>query len=106
MDEDHLEQLEKLGMVWSHFDVAWEEGLAADYFAARCRCGARHCRGRITGWRDLPTRRKADYHGFVAPYLIEIDHRARTALAARRDGGSRSGRRTTTDMTGRASELP
>ncbi|MFE2078385.1 helicase associated domain-containing protein [Streptomyces misionensis] len=29
MDEDRVAQLEKLGMVWSHFDVAWEEGLAA-----------------------------------------------------------------------------
>ncbi|MFD6994650.1 Helicase associated domain protein [Streptomyces sp. NPDC059943] len=29
MDEDRVDQLEKLGMVWSHFDVAWEEGLAA-----------------------------------------------------------------------------
>ncbi|KUH35388.1 helicase [Streptomyces kanasensis] len=29
MDEGRVEQLEKLGMVWSHFDVAWEEGLAA-----------------------------------------------------------------------------
>jgi superfamily II DNA or RNA helicase len=29
MDEDRIEQLEKLGMVWSHFDVAWEEGLVA-----------------------------------------------------------------------------
>ncbi|QLH27517.1 DEAD/DEAH box helicase [Streptomyces sp. Rer75] len=29
MDADRIEQLEKLGMVWSHFDVAWEEGLAA-----------------------------------------------------------------------------
>lgn len=29
MDEDRARQLEKLGMVWSHFDVAWEEGLAA-----------------------------------------------------------------------------
>ncbi|MFF3920391.1 Helicase associated domain protein [Streptomyces sp. NPDC001852] len=29
MDEDRVLQLEKLGMVWSHFDVAWEEGLAA-----------------------------------------------------------------------------
>lgn len=29
MDEERVEQLEKLGMVWSHFDVAWEEGLAA-----------------------------------------------------------------------------
>jgi superfamily II DNA or RNA helicase len=29
MDEDRARQLEKLGMVWSHFDAAWEEGLAA-----------------------------------------------------------------------------
>ncbi|MEU6919569.1 DEAD/DEAH box helicase [Streptomyces olindensis] len=29
MDADRIGQLEKLGMVWSHFDVAWEEGLAA-----------------------------------------------------------------------------
>ncbi|GGW74522.1 helicase [Streptomyces xantholiticus] len=29
MDVDRVEQLEKLGMVWSHYDVAWEEGLAA-----------------------------------------------------------------------------
>lgn len=29
MDEHRIAQLEKLGMIWSHFDVAWEEGLAA-----------------------------------------------------------------------------
>ncbi|WP_406415191.1 Helicase associated domain protein [Streptomyces sp. NBC_00873] len=29
MDEDRVAQLEKLGMIWSHFDVAWEEGLTA-----------------------------------------------------------------------------
>ncbi|WUT01646.1 Helicase associated domain protein (plasmid) [Streptomyces sp. NBC_00708] len=29
MDEDRVAQLEKLGMVWSHYDVAWDEGLAA-----------------------------------------------------------------------------
>ncbi|MBB4890370.1 superfamily II DNA or RNA helicase [Streptomyces netropsis] len=29
MDEDRIAQLETLGMVWSHFDVAWEEGLSA-----------------------------------------------------------------------------
>ncbi|MGW8976201.1 Helicase associated domain protein [Streptomyces platensis] len=29
MDEDRVEQLEKLGMIWSHYDVAWEEGLTA-----------------------------------------------------------------------------
>ncbi|MEV5343882.1 Helicase associated domain protein [Streptomyces sp. NPDC052676] len=29
LDPDRIEQLEQLGMVWSHYDVAWEEGLAA-----------------------------------------------------------------------------
>ncbi|MGW7632790.1 Helicase associated domain protein [Streptomyces griseoincarnatus] len=29
LERDRIEQLEKLGIVWSHFDVAWEEGLAA-----------------------------------------------------------------------------
>ncbi|WP_436843890.1 helicase associated domain-containing protein [Streptomyces sioyaensis] len=29
MGADRARQLEKLGMVWSHFDVAWEEGLTA-----------------------------------------------------------------------------
>jgi hypothetical protein len=29
MNENRIEQLEELGMVWSHFDVAWEEGLSA-----------------------------------------------------------------------------
>ena len=29
MGQDRAVQLEKLGMIWSHFDVAWEEGLTA-----------------------------------------------------------------------------
>lgn len=29
MDADRVVQLEKLGMIWSHYDIAWEEGLAA-----------------------------------------------------------------------------
>ncbi|MFD5968346.1 Helicase associated domain protein [Streptomyces sp. NPDC060311] len=29
LDEDRIAQLEKLGMIWSHYDVAWEEGLSA-----------------------------------------------------------------------------
>ncbi|MFF9810777.1 Helicase associated domain protein [Streptomyces coeruleorubidus] len=29
IDEDRIEQLEKLGMIWSHHDVAWEEALTA-----------------------------------------------------------------------------
>ncbi|MER6039171.1 Helicase associated domain protein [Streptomyces sp. NPDC001835] len=29
MDADRVAQLEKLGMVWSHYDIAWDEGLTA-----------------------------------------------------------------------------
>ncbi|MEU6541508.1 Helicase associated domain protein [Streptomyces sp. NPDC047000] len=29
LEPERVERLEKLGMVWSHFDVAWEEGLTA-----------------------------------------------------------------------------
>ncbi|MFI1069503.1 Helicase associated domain protein [Streptomyces puniciscabiei] len=29
LNAERVEQLEQLGMVWSHYDVAWEEGLAA-----------------------------------------------------------------------------
>ncbi|WP_093699426.1 DEAD/DEAH box helicase [Streptomyces sp. 2231.1] len=29
MDADRIAQLEQLGMVWSHYDTAWEEGLTA-----------------------------------------------------------------------------
>ncbi|MFF7705409.1 DEAD/DEAH box helicase [Streptomyces lydicus] len=29
IDEDRAAQLEKLGMIWSHYDIAWEEGLSA-----------------------------------------------------------------------------
>ena len=29
LTSNRIQQLEKLGMVWSHFDVAWEESLAA-----------------------------------------------------------------------------
>ncbi|MEU5257026.1 DEAD/DEAH box helicase [Streptomyces longwoodensis] len=29
MDTDRIAKLEELGMIWSHYDVAWEEGLAA-----------------------------------------------------------------------------
>ncbi|WP_078853029.1 DEAD/DEAH box helicase [Streptomyces sp. NRRL S-1824] len=29
MDQERAAQLEKLGMIWSHYDVAWDEGLTA-----------------------------------------------------------------------------
>jgi uncharacterized protein len=54
------------------FDYAMRN-YSVEYFPNHCRCGSRHCRDRITGWKDLPAQRKVDYHGFVAPYLIGID---------------------------------
>lgn len=54
------------------FDYAMRN-YTVEYFPASCRCGSPLCRGRITGWKDLPAQRKANYRGFVAPYLIDID---------------------------------
>lgn len=62
------------------FDYAMRN-YSVEYFPDHCRCGSRHCRDHITGWRDLPARRKADYHGFVAPYLISIDKKAAAGVA-------------------------
>jgi hypothetical protein len=56
------------------FDYAMRN-YVVEHFPADCRCGSRRCRGRISGWRDLSAQRKADYHGYVAPYLIDIDNR-------------------------------
>jgi hypothetical protein len=72
------------------FDYAMRN-YSVDHFAAPCRCGSPRCRGRITGWKDLPSERKADYAGFVAPYLIDIDDRR---AAERADRVARIGRRT------------
>lgn len=54
------------------FDYAMRN-YTVEHFLVRCRCGARHCRGSITGWKDLPASRKTDYAGFIVPYLIDID---------------------------------
>lgn len=62
------------------FDYAMRN-YSVDHFAGPCRCGALCCRGRITGWRNLPAQRKADYRGFVAPYLTDIDNRGATEQA-------------------------
>ena len=44
-----------------------------DHFPQQCMCGSARCRGRITGWKDLPDEKKKEYEGFVAPYLLELD---------------------------------
>lgn len=54
------------------FDYAMRN-YSIDHFPARCRCGATHCRGSVTGWKDLSDDVKAAYAGLVAPYLLEMD---------------------------------
>ncbi len=54
------------------FDYAMRN-YGVDYFAQQCICGSERCRGKITGWKDLPDERKHTYKGFIAPYLLELD---------------------------------
>lgn len=46
-----------------------------EYFPEECRCGSPKCRKKITGWKDLPEEKKAEYKPFSAPYLLEIDRK-------------------------------
>src|SRR5260370_27264423 len=55
------------------FDYAMPN-YSVEYFAAHCQCGSPRCRDRMTGWKELPAKRKAGYRGFVAPYLTDIDN--------------------------------
>ena len=54
------------------FDYAMRN-YSVNYFPKQCMCGSEICRGRITGWKDLPDEQKKIYEGFVAPYLLELD---------------------------------
>ncbi len=63
------------------FDYAMRN-FTVDYFQKQCMCGSEKCRGRITGWKDLPYEKKKIYEGFVAPYLLELD--AKISLSRRR----------------------
>jgi hypothetical protein len=54
------------------FDYAMRN-FTIDHFPAACLCGAVGCRGSVTGWKDLPAARKADYGELVAPYLRTMD---------------------------------
>lgn len=57
------------------FDYAMRN-FTIDHFPAICLCGAERCRGSVTGWKDLPAARKADYGELVAPYLRAMDERS------------------------------
>ncbi|MES1194059.1 MAG: SET domain-containing protein-lysine N-methyltransferase [Solirubrobacterales bacterium] len=54
------------------FDYAMRN-FTIDHFPTVCLCGAEWCRISVTGWKDLPAARKADYGELVAPYLREMD---------------------------------
>ena len=54
------------------FDYAMQN-YDVGYFPSKCLCGAKDCRGKIGGWKDLPIDKKQQYKGFVAPYLLELD---------------------------------
>jgi uncharacterized protein len=60
------------------FDYAMRN-FTIDHFPAMCLCGAAGCRGSVTGWKDLPAKRKADYGELVAPYLRTMDDDIRQA---------------------------
>jgi hypothetical protein len=75
------------------FDYAMRN-YSIDHFPKVCMCGAKKCRGKITGWKDLPNEQKKAYEGFVAPYLLEIDAKKvlRPVSQSRiRNGRERSG---------------
>jgi hypothetical protein len=57
------------------FDYAMRN-YSVDNFPKICRCGTQICRGKITGWKDLPPERKAAYAGHIAPYLLDLDAKA------------------------------
>lgn len=44
-----------------------------DYFPKHCMCGSEKCRGVISGWKYLSDKKKKEYKGFVAPYLLTLD---------------------------------
>jgi len=54
------------------FDYAMRN-FTIDHFPTVCLCGSSRCRGSVTGWKDLPAARKADYGDLVAPYLRAMD---------------------------------
>ncbi|MFZ1154735.1 MAG: SET domain-containing methyltransferase [Solirubrobacteraceae bacterium] len=64
------------------FDYAMRN-FTIDHFPATCLCGSSRCRGSVTGWKDLPANRKADYGELVAPYLHVMDDDIRQAASSR-----------------------
>ena len=43
------------------------------HFPGRCLCGTASCRGRITGYKDLPYETRETYGQYIAEYLEEME---------------------------------
>lgn len=54
------------------FDYAMQN-YDIDHFPGQCLCETKKCRGKLTGWNELPVERRKEYEGFIAPYLIEMN---------------------------------
>ena len=54
------------------YDYAMEN-YTIEHFPPQCMCGSSKCRGKITGWKDLPKEKKEEYRPWAAPYLFELD---------------------------------
>jgi hypothetical protein len=70
--------------IYSLRPIAEGEELSTDYASfeyeilfmpGRCLCGSPICRGKITGYKDLPAKRKAALGRYIARYLREMDVR-------------------------------
>ncbi|HWE39557.1 MAG TPA: SET domain-containing protein-lysine N-methyltransferase [Isosphaeraceae bacterium] len=68
--------------IYARWPIAAGEELGTDYamfeheilfMPGPCLCGSPVCRGKITGYKDLPDDRRRAYGRFIAPYLLEID---------------------------------
>lgn len=57
------------------FDYAMRN-YTVEHFPSPCRCGAKCCRGTLTGWKNLPAELKASYCGLISPYLVEMDRQS------------------------------
>ena len=53
------------------FDYAMRN-YTVEHFPTQCKCGAKQCRGKITGWKDLSNDKKEEYHSWVPPYLLAL----------------------------------
>lgn len=53
------------------FDYAMRN-YTVEHFPPECKCGAKQCRGKITGWKDLSDDKKEEYRPWVAPYLFLV----------------------------------